>query len=204
MNAMLKKYWNLITMNFYRYFLKPLVLISSFLLLLFLQIALDQGGYNYISAYILVLGTLYFKDIRSLSAGVFKLEKYEKLSKHIDNSIITMYKSNLIALISYRHPYTTAKIHKFDDFCKIVDDIRNMPENIKLALNDTVKEIANKGAQYQEKILKFYGEHNYYDINKSVTLTLPHKVIITEDARSQFVNNGITDKHMDDAIKAYK
>lgn len=150
-----------------------------------MQICINPIGYNYLVFYVIILATVFFDDIKTLSVGIFKLEKYEKLADYIDEAIITMYEATLNYFFNFKSSTWSEKIiciERFDDIKNIIENIERLPVAIKEKLNNHVKNVANNGAQRQKDLLN--GQDKFFSTYQpGVILDKPTDLV--EDIRVQ-------------------
>lgn len=135
---------------------KTLYLLFLLLLLLgsiYLQIKFNPSGYNYIVYWMGTVLIVYFDEIKSVSFGILKIEKYEKIARYLQNAIVASWKTtidlNLIQKSSFA--YERILLPNTEEFLKTVELIqKEMPQDIQSELDEYVKQKANILAQQQD------------------------------------------------------
>lgn len=125
--------------------------------LLCLQVLVNPNGYNYGVLFLLALAVAYFNEVKIIHAGWFKLEKYERISKHLDESIVSTYQF-LLNVTFYIKKSTWDEgevlLTNYNELRNIFEDIAKLPNNLKVQLNIDVKEYAIKSAYLQKRYLE--------------------------------------------------
>lgn len=191
---------------------KLIILAISFIIFLIMQICINPIGYNYLVFYVIILATVFFDDIKTLSVGIFKLEKYEKLAKYIDNTIVSFYMVTLNEYINEHggngFKYEDVILPKYHEIKELVTQIQinnKMPDTIKSKLTSYVKNIANKCAQRQFELLHKSSSQDKisaasYDYSELVD---PMKLSLSE-LKKNHQNINATSDEVKEAIEAYK
>ncbi|MDA0911175.1 MAG: hypothetical protein O2809_06430 [Proteobacteria bacterium] len=154
-------------------------------LLLTLQICVNPSGYNYISYLIIAIVISYFAEIKSFSAGVFKIEKYEKIATHIDESVISFYRTLLKVTFNQQKSFFAQEnilFNNYEDIAELFESINKLSGQYKKVLNEDLVECAKKTIKIQRNFLQ--GEVGNMNSNFD-TLVEFSQLQIPEDVKSK-------------------
>ncbi len=131
-----------------------LVIVGIFLL----QAIVNPAGYNFISIIALAALIFYFDEIKTLSFGLLKLEKYEKLTMKIDERLPLIYKALLQSVWSSSSggsffAQEEALIRGYTEIIPIFEEVNELPSDLRNQLSDDMIRIAKQVAMCQLRIL---------------------------------------------------
>ena len=127
------------------------------MLLLTQQTCLNPSGYNYISYLVIAIVISYFAEIKSFSAGVFKIEKYEKIATHIDESVISFYRALLKVTFNQRKTsFAQGNIlfNNYENIAELFESINTLSGQYKKVLNEDLVACAKKTIKIQQNFLQ--------------------------------------------------
>ncbi len=130
-------------------------------MLIFCQIHFNPTGYNFVVYWIGLVLIAYFDEVKTVSVGGFKLDKYEKVAKHIEESIVGLLRTNLQLTMHQRKSFFAWEgiLHEnYEDLMKIISIIAELPIELQIKLDSDVRRQALYMSQIQERYINEKGE----------------------------------------------
>jgi hypothetical protein len=148
-------------------FMKKILLILLLFIAIFSQMIFNPSGYNYIVYWMCFILLGYFDEIKSVSFGILKIEKYEKIARYLQNAIVASWKTTIDLNLIQKSFFASERIllPNTEEFLKTVELIqKEMPQDIQSELDEYVKQKANILAQQQDNQIVQYKETQHNDL----------------------------------------